>query len=245
MKRNACLAGEEISLGSMQDVQALDLDQLRWYVRIDGASVAVPMYAEISIDEIAHNLALLQRWDGHGRMRAKVAHGHADTRWVELVEIRDARQEENASERADPVVAPHGGESPPPAARMDPAAPDEKNFFSIKRLRRATRNSFDGLVDVYRSEASFRLELVIAAVLIPIALFVPGTAVQTALLLVPILLVLAVELLNSGIEAAIDRMSLERDPLAKKAKDAGSAAVFVTAVVCIIAWGLVLSDIYG
>ena len=114
-----------------------------------------------------------------------------------------------------------------------------------ERLRRALGYSLDGLRDACRNEASFRAELALGAVLIPVATIIPASLTQKALLIVTVLLVLLVELLNTGLEAAIDRTSLERDPLAKRAKDAGSAAVLMSLGICVVTWVLVLLDIHG
>jgi diacylglycerol kinase (ATP) len=77
-------------------------------------------------------------------------------------------------------------------------------------------------------------------VLIPTALFLPASGVGKALMIASVLLVLVVELLNSAVEAAVDRISLEKHKLAKRAKDIGSAAVFVSLVNVATVWGLVL-----
>ena len=120
-----------------------------------------------------------------------------------------------------------------------------KNRAGLNRIWRALLYSFAGLASAFRTEPAFRLEVAGAAVLAPIAVALPATPVQTALLLGAVLLVLVVELLNSAVEATVDRISLDDHELAKKAKDFGSAAVFVSLVGCAVAWGLVLYDIFG
>ena len=80
--------------------------------------------------------------------------------------------------------------------------------------------------------------------MLPVALAIGATFTQKALLVAAVLLVLAVELLNSAIEATVDRISLEHHSLAKRAKDAGSAAVLVALVSCAVVWALVLADVY-
>jgi len=90
------------------------------------------------------------------------------------------------------------------------------------------------------SEASFRQELVLAVILIPVGLYLGRNGVERALLVGSVLLVLIVELLNSAIEAAVDRVSLDRHSLAKRAKDVGSAAVMVALVNVPVTWLLVL-----
>ena len=106
----------------------------------------------------------------------------------------------------------------------------------LGRLVRATGYSIDGLAAAYRSESAFRQEVWVAAVLLPLALWVGQGWVETALLMATVLLVLIVELLNSGIEAAIDRVSLELHELSKRAKDFASAAVFLSLALCSGVW---------
>ncbi|MFN3883775.1 MAG: diacylglycerol kinase [Rhodocyclaceae bacterium] len=115
-----------------------------------------------------------------------------------------------------------------------------KGKTGIVRLINALRYSFDGLSAAYRHEDAFRQEIWLAFVLIPLAAFLPATGIGKALMIGSVLLVLVVELLNSAIEAAVDRVSLERHKLAKRAKDIGSAAVLVALINVIVTWGLVL-----
>jgi len=110
----------------------------------------------------------------------------------------------------------------------------------MKRLIAATRNSWAGLKSCWRTEAAFRQELVFCALLAPLALLLGDDAVERVLLLAPLFLLLAVELLNSGIEAAIDRIGPEIHPLSKQAKDAGSAAVAVCLAGGALTWLLLL-----
>ena len=128
-----------------------------------------------------------------------------------------------------------------PETRTSP----HKNRVGLARIWRALLYSFAGLVSAFRTEAAFRLEVAGAAVLVPIAVVLPATLAQTVLLLSAVALVLVVELLNSAVEATVDRISLDDHELAKKAKDLGSAAVFVSLVGCAVVWGLVLYDIFG
>lgn len=120
-----------------------------------------------------------------------------------------------------------------------------KNRTGLVRIWRALLYSFAGLASAFRTEPAFRLEVAGAAVLVPIAVGLPATLVQTALLLGAVLLVLVVELLNSAVEATVDRISLDNHELSRKAKDLGSAAVFVSLVNGAVVWGLVLYDIFG
>ena len=111
-----------------------------------------------------------------------------------------------------------------------------KGRTGIDRVIRATGYSFSGLAAAYRGESAFRQEFWLAAVLLPLAPWVGHGWVETALLMSTVLLVLIVELLNSGIEAAIDRVSLELHDLSKRAKDLASAAVFLSLVLCGGVW---------
>ena len=96
-----------------------------------------------------------------------------------------------------------------------------------------------GLRSAWQREAAFRQECVLAAVLVPAAFVVGETLVQTALLIATLALVLVVELLNSALEAVVDRIGRERHPLAGQAKDMGSAAVFVSLLLVVVTWVLV------
>ena len=115
----------------------------------------------------------------------------------------------------------------------------------LARIRRALFHSFAGLASAFRNESAFRQELALAAVLVLVAAALPATLVQVALLVSSVLLVLVVELLNSAVEATVDRISTDDHALAKQAKDIGSAAVFVSLVGCAVIWGLVLYAIFG
>lgn len=97
-----------------------------------------------------------------------------------------------------------------------------------------------GLRAAWQHEDAFRQEVLVAAVAIPIALFMPVSGIGKALLIGSILLVLIVELLNSALEATVDHTSLEHHPLAKRAKDIASAAVLLSIVNALAVWGLVL-----
>jgi len=115
-----------------------------------------------------------------------------------------------------------------------------KGKTGLPRLISAFRYSLDGLSAAYRHEDAFRQEIWLAIVLIPLALFLPANGVGHALMIGSVLLVLIVELLNSAIEATVDRVSLERHRLAKRAKDIGSAAVLIALLNVLVTWGLVL-----
>ena len=115
----------------------------------------------------------------------------------------------------------------------------------LVRIWRALLYSLAGLTSAFRTESAFRQELALAAVLVVIAVVLPATPVQVALLVSSVLIVLVAELLNSAVEATVDRISYDRHELAKRAKDLGSAAVFVSLVNCAVVWGLVLYDIFA
>jgi diacylglycerol kinase (ATP) len=106
----------------------------------------------------------------------------------------------------------------------------------------ATQWSWRGLVEAFRHESSFRLEVYLFVVLAPVGLAFGSNAVERALLVGSLLLVLVVELLNSAIEAVVDKASPEFHELAGRAKDIGSAAVFVSMLNVLLCWGLVLAD---
>jgi diacylglycerol kinase (ATP) len=103
----------------------------------------------------------------------------------------------------------------------------------------ALRHSRDGIVATWRQESAFRQEVCIAAILLPLAMLVPVSAVERVLLAASVLLVLLVELINSAIEAAVDRISLDRHELSGRAKDCGSAAVTVAIVMCAMTWAMI------
>lgn len=115
-----------------------------------------------------------------------------------------------------------------------------KGKTGLKRVWNAMFYSFEGLRAAYRHEDAFRQEFWLAVVLIPLALALPASGVGHALMIASVLLVLVVELINSAIEAAIDRISLENHKLSKRAKDIGSAAVMVTLLNVVVTWTLVL-----
>ncbi|MDX9962803.1 MULTISPECIES: diacylglycerol kinase [Desulfobacter] len=115
-----------------------------------------------------------------------------------------------------------------------------KKETGIIRLIKAAGYSLEGLKTAWFSEAAFRQETFAAVVLVPAALFLGQDGTQKVLLAVPPLIVLVAELLNSGLEAVVDRIGTDFHPLAKQAKDMGSAAVFVSILITIMAWTLIL-----
>jgi diacylglycerol kinase (ATP) len=115
-----------------------------------------------------------------------------------------------------------------------------KGATGVRRLVNATRNSLEGLAAAVRHEAAFRQELLLAAVLVPLGLWLGNDGVERALLVGSMLMVLVVELLNSAIEAVVDRVSLENHELARRAKDYGSAAVMMALAATATVWLLLL-----
>ena len=116
-----------------------------------------------------------------------------------------------------------------------------KGQTGLRRIWNALNYSLSGLQAAYRNEDAFRQESWLAALLIPLALVMPVAGIGKAVMIGSVLLVLVVELLNSAVEAAIDRISLDHHRLSKRAKDIGSAAVLVSLVNVLVVWGLVLA----
>ncbi len=115
-----------------------------------------------------------------------------------------------------------------------------KGKTGLRRIWNALFYSLDGLAAAFRHEDAFRQEVLLAAILVPAALLLPASGTGKALMIASVLLMLIVELLNSAVEAAVDRVSLENHLLAKRAKDIGSAAVFISLVNVPVVWLLVL-----
>ncbi|WP_374604712.1 diacylglycerol kinase [Niveibacterium sp.] len=115
-----------------------------------------------------------------------------------------------------------------------------KGKTGLRRLWNAFHYSMEGFRAAYRHEDAFRQEALLAALMIPTALLLPVSMLGRALMIASVLLVLIVELLNSAIEAAIDRISLDSHTLSKRAKDIGSAAVFVALSNVVVVWACVL-----
>ena len=112
----------------------------------------------------------------------------------------------------------------------------------LARIACATRYSCHGLLFAWRNESAFRQELSFCLLMVPAALWVGQSAVERALLIGCCLLVLVVELLNTAVEAVVDRIGQEPNHLAGSAKDLGSAAVFVSLLLAGLVWGLLLWD---
>jgi len=130
---------------------------------------------------------------------------------------------------------------PPDPAPATPRSPF-KGKTGVARIVQAFLSSLAGLADAWRHESAFRQEVVLALVLLPFAMWVRVSVAERCLLVSTVLLVLVVELLNSGVEAAIDRIGLDRHDLSKRAKDLGSAAVLVALVLLMLVWGTIVGN---
>ena len=116
-----------------------------------------------------------------------------------------------------------------------------KGKTGIKRLANAFTYSVAGTLAAFKHEDAFRQEVILSAVLIPLAIYLGQTAIEQALMIASILLIIIVELLNSSVEATVDRISVKRHKLSKRAKDIGSAAVFFSLVNAAAVWFLILA----
>jgi diacylglycerol kinase (ATP) len=119
---------------------------------------------------------------------------------------------------------------------------DRHKPTGITRLLRAFGYSFQGFRHTWREEAAFRQEVALSLLVMPAGLYLGRSGVERALLVSPMLMILVVEMLNSAVEAVVDRSGTERHPLAGMAKDMGSAAVMLSFALLGTVWLLVLSD---
>jgi diacylglycerol kinase (ATP) len=115
-----------------------------------------------------------------------------------------------------------------------------KGKTGIKRLANAFTYSVAGTYAAFKHEDAFRQEVILSAVLIPLAIYLGETGIEQALMIASVLLVIIVELLNSSVEATVDRISVKRHKLSKRAKDIGSAAVFFSLINAAVIWFLIL-----
>ncbi len=115
-------------------------------------------------------------------------------------------------------------------------------MFDIRRLIRALKYSYAGIRDAFIDEAAFRLEALLALILLPIAVWLGDDNIERALMIGTLLLALITELVNSAIEAVVDRIDTGFNELSRKAKDFGSAAVFVALILALLVWALMLLD---
>jgi diacylglycerol kinase (ATP) len=133
-------------------------------------------------------------------------------------------------------------QGPDSAAAYHPQDPENKQNTGFKRVVNATFYSLAGLRAAWRNEAAFRHECVLTLVLTPIAFWLGQNAVERALLIGSCWLVLIVELLNSAVEAIVDRVGTDHHRLSGRAKDLGSAAVFVSLMLALLVWVLVIVE---
>ena len=115
-----------------------------------------------------------------------------------------------------------------------------KGTSGLQRILNATSYSLAGFKAAFQNEAAFRQIILINSLLIPLSFFMPVSRVEQVLMIVVCLLAIIVELINSAIEAVVDRVSIEQHPLSKNAKDMGSAAQFVALAIIALTWGACL-----
>lgn len=116
----------------------------------------------------------------------------------------------------------------------------KRQYLGFKRLLPAMIYSLQGLKTAFKEEAAFRQELLLSTILLPLSFWLAYDRVSNILLIGSIVLVLITELINSAIENTVDRISKDKHPLAQKAKDLGSAAVFLAIILCISIWLMIL-----
>lgn len=112
----------------------------------------------------------------------------------------------------------------------------KKNPQGLKRLLKATGYSYKGICAAFKHEAAFREEVLLAAVAIPLAIWLDVSQVERILMISSVLLIVLVELLNSALEAVVDRVGQEHHELSGRAKDMGSAAVFIAMIIAGYIW---------
>ena len=142
------------------------------------------------------------------------------------------------------IPADNGAATAQPAPPDLPARPETKTTArGARRLFNAFFYSMEGIGSAYKHEEAFRQEMLLAVVLVPVALLLPVDWLGRALMIGSVLLVLMVELLNSAVEWCVDLAAQQqRHPYAKRAKDMGSAAVFLSLVNCLVMWILVIAQ---
>ena len=113
-----------------------------------------------------------------------------------------------------------------------------------RRLVLTTKHSIQGIDSALRTQEAFRCEMLASVILLPLALYVATDYLQLILLVVTVLMVLIVELLNTGIEVVVDRISLEFHELYGRAKDVGSAAVLISLILFLAVWGVIINENY-
>jgi diacylglycerol kinase (ATP) len=131
----------------------------------------------------------------------------------------------------------------PSAASAQPELSDYKSKDGLSRIARALSYSLRGLVAAYQQEAAFRQELLLCVVGVIVALLLPVSGYEKLALIAVLLLVLIVELLNSALETVVDYISTEHHPLAGRAKDIGSAAVFISLMLAGLVWLVIVGPL--
>lgn len=135
-----------------------------------------------------------------------------------------------------------GKPSIPEEAPASPLRAVEPRLRGLRRLQAAFRNSMAGLSDIRREQEAFRLEPALLVLSVPAAFWISGDPFRRAVLVCAILFVIVVEVVNSAIEAAIDRIGPELHGLSRMAKDLGSLAVLLAAIIAAILWGTAAAD---
>lgn len=127
----------------------------------------------------------------------------------------------------------------------EPIPPPENKHRDFRNFFASVKYAIEGFWAAVRHEPSFREDLLFVVILTPFAVILPVNAVSTAVMIASLFLIVIAELLNSAIEWTIDDISLEKRPFAKRAKDMGSAAVFLAYINCAVVWGLILYSNWG
>jgi diacylglycerol kinase (ATP) len=130
-------------------------------------------------------------------------------------------------------------------AENEPQVSEFKSKSGVKRLFAAFFYSIEGFRTAWRGEHAFRQELLLVIPCVIVALLLPVSPLKKLALIAVLVLVLVVELLNSAIEAVVDRVSFERHPLSKNAKDLGSAAVFLTFSLAVATWAVIVVPLFA
>jgi diacylglycerol kinase (ATP) len=126
------------------------------------------------------------------------------------------------------------------AAVSDPVPPPESKRRDFRNFFQSVGYALEGFRAALKHEPSFREDLLFVIILTPLAVILPVNAVSTAVMIASLFIIVIAELLNSAVEWTIDDISLEKRPFAKRAKDMGSAAVFISYINCIAVWGVIL-----
>ena len=120
-----------------------------------------------------------------------------------------------------------------------------KNESLIGHIKNAFKYTFAGLETAWKNELAFRGEVVVAIIMVPLGLWLGRSAVEKALLTASILLILLTELLNSALEAVVDRIGPQKHDLSKRAKDMGSAAAFISMITAALVWIIIALERFG